>query len=166
MSRAIRSIEKKWKDISPGFAFEYSFIDEEVEALYRSEERLSRAVTLFTYIALFLASLGLFGLVMFSVERRIKEIGVRKVLGARIIDIVALLSKDFVRLMLLANFFALPLAYILINKWLQSFAYRIDLGIWIFIVSGMAALLASFLTISFQTIKAATANPVESLRYE
>jgi putative ABC transport system permease protein len=166
MSQAIRSIEKQWKNISPGFAFEYSFIDKEVEALYRSEKRLSRAVTLFTYIALFLASLGLFGVVMFSVERRVKEIGVRKVLGARIIDIVALLSKDFIRLILLANLLALPIAYFLINKWLQSFAYRINLSIWIFIISGMSVLLTSFLTISFQTIKAATSNPVDSLRYE
>jgi len=164
--QAIRSIEKKWKNLSPGFAYEYSFIDEEVEALYRSEKRLSRAVTLFTYIALFLASLGLFGVIMFSVERRVKEIGVRKVLGAGIIDIVALLSRDFMRLILLANLLALPIAYFLIHKWLQSFAYRIDLSIWVFIVSGIATLFISLLTISFHTIKAATANPVDTLRYE
>lgn len=166
MSRAIQSIEKQWKDVSPGFAFEYSFIDDEVDALYRSEKRLNRAVTLFTYIALFLASLGLFGLVMFSVEKRVKEIGVRKVLGARTLDIVALLSRDFIRLVLLANLIALPLAYILINSWLQSFAYRVDLSVWIFIVSGLAVLVVSLLTVSYQTIKAATANPVDSLRYE
>jgi len=166
MSWAIRSIENKWKEISPGFAFEYSFIDDEVDALYRSEKRLNRAITFFTYIALFLASLGLFGLVMFSVERRVKEIGVRKVLGARTLDIVALLSKDFIRLVILANLIALPLAYILINNWLQSFAYRIDLSAWIFVISGMAVLVISLLTVSYQTVKAATANPVDSLRYE
>ena len=166
MSRAIQLIEKQWKALSPGFAFEYSFIDEEVEALYRSERRLNRAVTLFTYIALFLASLGLFGLVLFSVEKRVKEIGVRKVLGAGTLDIVTLLSKDFIRLVLLANLIALPLAYVLINKWLQSFAYRVGLSAWIFIFSGLAVLVVSLLTVSFQTIKAATANPVDSLRYE
>jgi putative ABC transport system permease protein len=166
MTRAIRLIEKQWKDLSPGFAFEYSFIDEEVEALYMSERRLNSAVTLFTYIALFLSSLGLFGLVMFSVEKRVKEIGVRKVLGAGTLDIVALLSKDFIRLVLLANLIALPLAYVLINKWLQSFAYRVELSVWIFILSGLAVLVVSLLTVSFQTIKAATANPVDSLRYE
>jgi len=166
MSRAIRFIEDRWKEISPGFAFEYSFIDEEVDALYRSEKRLNRAVTFFTYIALFLASLGLFGLVMFFVERRVKEIGVRKVLGARIIDIVALLSKDFIRLVLLANLIAVPLSYTLINKWLQSYAYRIDLSAWIFIVSGFLVLVISLLVVSYQTVKAATANPVDSLRYE
>jgi putative ABC transport system permease protein len=166
MSRAIQLIEKQWKDLSPGFAFEYSFIDDEVEALYRSEKRLNRAITLFTYIALFLASLGLFGLVMFSVEKRVKEIGVRKVLGARTLDIVALLSKDFIRLVLLANLIALPLAYTMIRKWLQSFAYRVDLNVWIFIVSSLAVLVVSLLTVSYQTVKAATANPVDSLRYE
>ena len=166
LSRAIQLIEKKWKDLSPGFAFKYSFIDEEVEALYRSERRLNRAVTLFTYIALFLACLGLFGLVLFSVEKRFKEIGVRKVLGAGTLDIMALLSKDFIRLVLLANLIALPLAYFLINKWLQSFAYRIGLSVWIFILSGLAVLVVSLLTVSFQTVKAAAANPVDSLRYE
>lgn len=166
MSRAIQIIEKQWKDLSPGFAFEFSFIDDEVDALYRSEKRLNRAVMLFTYIALFLASLGLFGLVMFSVEKRVKEIGVRKVLGARTLDIVALLSKDFIRLVLLANLIALPLAYTLINRWLQSFAYRVDLSVWIFIVSGLAVLVVSLFTVSYQTIKAATANPVDSLRDE
>ena len=166
MTRAIPLIENKWKDLSPGFAFKYSFIDEEVEALYRSERRLNRAVTLFTYIALFLACLGLFGLVLFSVEKRVKEIGVRKVLGAGTMDIVALLSKDFIRLVLLANLIALPLAYFLINKWLQSFAYRVELSVWIFILSGLAVLVVALLTVSFQTVKAATANPVDSIRYE
>jgi putative ABC transport system permease protein len=166
LSRAIRFIEDRWKGISPGFAFEYSFIDEEVDALYRSEKRLNRTVTFFTYIALFLACLGLFGLVMFSVEQKVKEIGVRKVLGARTLDIVALLSKDFIRLVLLADFIAMPLTYILIDKWLQSYAYRIDLSAWIFILSGLAVLVVALLTVSYQTIKAATANPVDSLRYE
>jgi putative ABC transport system permease protein len=166
LSRAIRFIEERWKEISPGFAFEYSFFDDEVDALYRSEKRLNRAVTFFTYIALFLASLGLFGLVMFSVERRVKEIGVRKVLGARTWNIMALLSRDFIRLVILSNLIALPLAYILIDKWLQSYAYRIDLRAWIFIVSGFAVLVISLLVVSYQSIKAATANPVDSLRYE
>jgi putative ABC transport system permease protein len=166
LSKAIQLIEKKWKDLSPGFAFKYSFIDEEVEELYQSERRLNRAVTLFTYMALFLASLGLFGLVMFSVQKRVKEIGVRKVLGAGTLDIVALLSKDFIRLVLLANLIALPLSYILINKWLQSFAYRVGLSVWIFIFSGLTVLAIALLTVSVQTIKAATANPVDSIRYE
>ena len=166
MLRAIRFIEDRWKEISPGFAFEYSFIDDEVDALYRSEKRLNKSVTFFTYIALFLASLGLFGLVMFSVERRVKEIGVRKVLGAGTLDIVALLSKDFIRLVLLANLIALPLSYFLINKWLQSYAYRIELGAGIFIVSGFTVLVISLLVVSCQAIKAAAANPADSLRYE
>lgn len=166
MSQAIQSIENQWKKISPGFAFKYSFIDDEVDVLYQSEKRLTRAITFFTYIALFLASLGLFGLVMFSVEKRVKEIGVRKVLGAGTLYIVALLSKDFIRLILLANLIALPLAYAIINKWLQSFAYRIDLSVWIFVVSGFTVLVISLLVVSYQTVKAAAANPVDSLRYE
>ena len=166
MSQVIQYIENKWKEISPGFAFAYYFIDDEVDALYRSEMRLSGNLTLFTYIALFLASLGLFGLVMFSVERRVKEIGVRKVLGARTSDIVTLLSRDFLRLVLWANLIALPLGYYIIYKWLQSFAYRIDLNVWIFTISGLAALAVALLTVSFQSIKAAMANPVDLLRYE
>jgi hypothetical protein len=164
--RVIHHIERAWKKISPGFAFSYSFIDDSVEALYRSEHRLDRSLTWFAYIALFLASLGLFGLAMFSVERRMKEIGVRKVLGAKIFNIVALISKDFTKSILLANCIALPLAAFVVHRWLQGFAYRANLSLSIFIVTVLISIGTAGLTVVYQTVKAAISNPVDSLRYE
>jgi len=166
LAPTIRAIEDKWKKISPGFALKYSFIDDEVDALYRSEKRLSSSVTLFTCMALFLANLGLFGLTLFSVERRVKEIGIRKVCGARISNIVVLISKDFFKGILIANSLALPVAYFAVDKWLRGFAYRTNMGIWIFALSSVLSFVFAGLTVAYRANRAALANPVDSLRYE
>ena len=141
-------------------------LDEAYDNLYKSEIRLNIFFLLFTLIAIIISSLGLFGLASFTAERRTKEIGIRKVLGASVPSIVIFISKGFTKWVLLANIIAWPVAYYFMNKWLQNFAYRIDLSVWIFILSGLAAFGIALLTVSYQSIKAATSNPVDSLRYE
>lgn len=128
--------------------------------------RLSRLFSIFTGIAIFIACLGLFGLASFTVEQRTKEIGIRKVLGASISGIVIILSKEYVKWIVLANVLAWPAAYVVMNQWLKNFAYRTDIGISTFFLSAVLALVIALLTVSYQSIKAALANPVESLRYE
>ncbi len=166
LSQTLSFIEKKWKETTPGFAFTYSFFDEAVDALYQAEERLNLSLRFFTVVAVLLACLGLFGLSLFSIEQRTKEVGIRKVLGAGIIDIVTLLSRDFLRWVAAATVIAWPLSFYAISKWLQSFAYRTDLSLWIFVVATAAVLGIAVLTVAYQALKAAVANPVDSLRYE
>lgn len=166
LSQTLSFIEKKWKKITPGFAFTYSFFDEAVDALYQAEERLNLNLRFFTVVAVLLACLGLFGLSLFSIEQRTKEVGIRKVLGAGIIDIVTLLSRDFLRWVAAATVIAWPLSFYAISKWLQSFAYRTNLSLWIFAVATAAVLGVAVLTVAYQAIKAAVANPIDSLRYE
>ena len=166
LSQTLRLIEKKWKKITPGFAFTYSFFDEAVDALYQAEERLNLSLRFFTIVAVLLACLGLFGLSLFSIEQRTKEVGIRKVLGAGIIDIVTLLSRDFLRWVATATVIAWPLSFYAISKWLRSFAYRTNLSLWIFAVATVAVLGVAVLTVAYQAIKAAVSNPVVSLRYE
>ena len=158
--------EKTWDSLFPNNVFRYYFLDDQFGRLYETEERLIRIVGSFTLLSILLSCLGLFGLAAFMAEKRTKEIGIRKVLGASVSNITVLFSKDFVRLIALANGLAWPIAYIAIQKWLQNFAYRINMGLWIFVVSAALVLFIALLTLSFQTIKAATANPVNSLRYE
>jgi len=141
-------------------------LDEAYDNLYKSEIRLNIFFRLFTLIAIIISSLGLFGLASFMAERRTKEIGIRKVLGASVPSIVIFISRGFTKWVLLANILAWPVAYYFMNKWLQNFAYRIDLSVWIFFLSGLAAFGIALVTVSYQSIKAATANPVNSLRYE
>ncbi len=159
-------IEQQFRLIAPGASFQYAFLDEIFDRMYRAEERLSRIFTAFAALAIFIACLGLFGLAAFTAERRTKEIGIRKVLGASVSGIIALLSKEFVKLVLVANVMAWPVAYGMMNKWLQDFAYRIDISWWVFALAGGLALIVALLTVSAQAIKAALANPVETLRYE
>jgi len=166
LSQTLSFIEKKWKEIAPGFAFTYSFFDEAVNELYRSEERLNLSLRFFSGVAVFLACLGLFGLALFSIEQRTKEVGIRKVLGAGITDIVSLLSKDFLRWVAAATIIAWPLSFYAASKWLQSFAYRTNLSLWIFAGATAAVLGVAVLTVAYQALKAAVANPVDSLRYE
>ena len=166
MRSGLQYVENVCRSIEPEFPFEFHFMDEAFEGLYHSERRMSHLISAFTYIAIFIACLGLFGLSSFSANRRKKEVGVRKVMGASISDIVRLLAKEYLILIGLANIIAWPAAYYLMNKWLQGFAYRTTMTVWIFILSGLAALVIAFLAVSYQTIKAASANPVESLRYE
>jgi putative ABC transport system permease protein len=145
---------------------DYYFLDENFNELYQAERRTGKIAGAFTVLAVFIAVLGLFGLASFATEQRTKEIGIRKMLGASLAGIVGLLSKDFVRLVLFANLIAWPSAYLAMNKWLQDFAYRIDIGWWVFALAGGMALVIALLTVSTQAIKAALANPVEALRYE
>ncbi len=154
------------KKFSPIFPFSYSFFDEVIERAYFTEQRMSRAFGAFALLAVFIACLGLFGLSAFAAEQRTKEIGIRKVLGASVSAITYLLSWEFSKWVIISNLVSWPIAYIIMYRWLQNFAYRIDLGIGSFILSSLAALCIALLTVSFQTIKAATANPVDSLRYE
>jgi putative ABC transport system permease protein len=141
-------------------------LDGDFDELYRREMKLMQIFGLFSLLAIFVACLGLFGLVAFMAERRTKEIGIRKTLGASIPDLTLLLSKEFIKLVIVANFVAWPIAYYAMNLWLQQYAYRIQPGLGIFIISGTLALIIALSTISYQAIKAARANPIDSLRYE
>jgi putative ABC transport system permease protein len=166
ISETLSFIEEAWKELVPGEPFSYFFLNEDFDRQYRAEVQVQAIVSLFTIMGMVIACLGLFGLTSFSVEQRKKEIGIRKVLGLANHKIVYLLVKDFLILVLIANVVALPVGWLSMNKWLQNFAYRTNMSIWIFLLSGFAAFAIALLTVSFQTIKAATANPVDSLRYE
>jgi putative ABC transport system permease protein len=166
ISSLLRSIESSWHKLNPNEPFEYSFLDEDFQKNYDAENRLASIVSYFTLIAILICCLGLFGLATFSAEQRIKEIGVRKVLGASVAGIVGLLSKDFLKLVVIAIVIATPLAWYVMHSWLQDFAYRISLSWWIFLLAGIIAAVIAFITISFQAIRAANANPVKSLRTE
>jgi putative ABC transport system permease protein len=163
---AISHIEKTWKKFLPDTPFEYTFLDENFERLYKSEQKQGTIFTVFACIAIFIASLGLLGLSAFSITQRIKEIGIRKVLGASVSSIVGLFSKDFLKLVIIAAVIAFPVAWYGMNNWLQDFAYRTNISWWIFLIAGIIAASIALFTISVQAIKAALANPVESLRTE
>ncbi|NIR49132.1 FtsX-like permease family protein [candidate division KSB1 bacterium] len=150
----------------PGQPFEYYFLDSHFDQLYRSEQRLGEIFKYFAFLAIFIACLGLFGLAAYTAEQRTKEIGIRKVLGASVAGIVGLLSKDFVKMVLIANVIAWPIAWYAMHRWLQNFAYRIDIDWFVFALAGGLALIIALATVSSQAIKAALINPVESLRYE
>jgi len=160
------SIETSWHKLNPNEPFEYSFLDEDFQKNYQAENRLSSIVNYFTIIAILISCLGLFGLATFSAEQRTKEIGVRKVLGASVGNIVGLLSKEFLKLVFIAIVIASPVAWWAMNKWLQDFAYRTGIGWTVFVITASIALIIALLTISFQAIKAAIANPVRALRSE
>jgi predicted permease len=163
---AIAAAQGIWKTNFPGEPFSYKFVDEEFDNLYRSDAKSSGLMSVFAVIAVIISCLGLFGLAAFTAEQRGKEIGIRKVLGATVSGIVSLLSIDFIVLIIVALVIASPLAWWLMNLWLQNFAYRIDMQWWVFILAGTISVLIAFITISFQAIKAAVANPVKSLRSE
>ncbi|HXL54953.1 MAG TPA: ABC transporter permease [Chitinophagaceae bacterium] len=162
----IVQIENKWKAMLPGQPFSYSFMDEQFNNMYRTEQRISEISITFAILAILIACLGLFGLVTYAAEQRIKEIGIRKVLGASVTNLVGMLSKDFLKLVTISALIAFPVAYWAMNKWLQDFAYRVTISWWMFVAAGAAALLIALITVSFQSIKAAIANPVKSLRTE
>jgi putative ABC transport system permease protein len=163
---AIAHMESTWASLFPDNAFEYSFLDEHFETLYKADMQVSEIIGMLASLAIIISCLGLFGLASYSAERRIKEIGIRKVLGASVQQVVSMLSRDFVKLVLIANVVAWPIAWFMLNRWLSDFAYRINISWWVFIIAGVAALLIALLTVSFQAIKAAIANPVKSLRTE
>jgi putative ABC transport system permease protein len=163
---ALAHIESTWKKFLPDAPYQFTFLDENFARLYTSEERQKTLFTLFACLAIFIACLGLFGLSAFAISQRIKEIGIRKVLGANISTIVTLLSKDFLKLVVISAIIAFPVAWYAMNKWLQDFAYRITIPWWIFLIAGIIAAVIALITISFQAIKAAISNPVKSLRTE
>ena len=162
----ISFLREKMKQVDPLRPFEYAFLDDSFDAQYRAEERLSQIFSYFTVLAIFIACLGLFGLASFTAEQRTKEIGIRKVLGSSISGIVVLLSKEFTKWVLIANVIAWPIAYYSLNKWLEGFAYRTHITFLSFVISAIISLVIALLTVSYQALRAATANPVDSLRYE
>jgi len=162
----LQDMEKIWSKFTGGQPFEYIFFDENFAKFYSAEQRTGHVFTVFSVLAICIACLGLFGLVAFTTEQKTKEIGIRKVLGASVSGIVLMLSKVFIRWVLFATFIAVPFAYLIMKRWLEDFAYRISIGIDIFILSGFIALIIALLTVSYLSIKSATANPVDSLRYE
>jgi ABC-type antimicrobial peptide transport system permease subunit len=166
ISPTINAIETSWKKLVPAFPIQYTFLDEQIDDLYRSEQRVEKVVNTFSFLALLIACLGLFGLASYTAEQRTKEVGIRKVLGASASGIVLLLSKEFTRYVIIANLIAWPTAYLVLNKWLQNFAYHIDLSWWFFLSAGMLALIIAVLTVSWQAIRVAITNPVKALRYE
>jgi putative ABC transport system permease protein len=159
-------LERAWKKYFPETPLDYTFLDENFDRLYQAEQRQATLFTTFACIAIFIACLGLFGLSAFSISQRIKEIGIRKVLGADVSTIVGLLSKDFLKLVGVAAVLAFPVAWYFMNNWLQDFAYRISMPWWVFIIAGIGAALIALITISFQAVRAAITNPVKSLRTE
>jgi predicted permease len=164
--RALKSMERLAKQFNPAYPFAYRFADESFREQYKSETLVGKLANYFAVIAIFIACLGLFGLAMFTAEQRTKEIGVRKVLGASVPSIVALLSKDFLKLVLIAIIIASPLAWWAMHNWLSDFAYRVDIEWWVFALAGLVAVAIAQLTVSFQSIKAALMDPVKSLRSE
>jgi putative ABC transport system permease protein len=166
MRSTIGFINKKWSQFVPAYPLDYKFMDETYGAMYKSEEKLSELLWIFTIMAIFIGCMGLFALAAFSAEQRTKEIGIRKVLGADLFNIMGLLSKNFLLMVLIASLLAFPVAWWAMNNWLKDFPYRVHISWWIFAIAIVAALLIAFITVSFQSIKAATSNPVKSLRTE
>ena len=162
----LTAMEKNWKKIYPDEPFNYSFLNESITWLYGQEQSTSWLVNAAMVITIFISCMGLFGLAMFTAQRRTKEIGIRKVLGASVADITTMINKDFVRLVLIALIIASPVAWYFMHQWLQDFVYRTNISVWIFVFAGMAAILIAVLTVSIHAIKAALANPVKSLRTE
>ena len=166
MKASLATMQQIWKELYPEKPFSYWFLDENFAHQYRTETQFGKTFSLFAILAIIISCMGLLGLVAYSVERRRKEIGIRKVLGASVIEITMMLSSKYIKLMILAIIFASPIAYYFMEKWLQDFAYRIDIEWWIFALSGIVAIVIALLTVSYQSIKAALANPVKSLRTE
>jgi putative ABC transport system permease protein len=159
-------LQKTWKEFAPQYPFDYFFLDEEMNQFYQSDIRLLKVLGIFSGLAICIACMGLLGLSMYAAKQRVKEIGIRKVLGAGILNITSLMTKDFLKLVLVAALISFPLAWWATNAWLEDFAYRIHLNAWVFIMAGCSVLFIALLTVSVLAVKAALANPVKSLRRE
>jgi len=166
LQEGLQQIEKVWREFLPNRPFEYQFLDQRYQQLYEAEQDQSHLFTIFSGLAIFIACLGLFGLATFNTQQRVKEIGRRKVLGASVASILRLLSKEIVVLILVANLIAWPVAWYFMNKWLDTFAYHVDMGLLVYLLAGAVAVLVALVTVSSQTIKAAMTNPSNTLRYE
>jgi putative ABC transport system permease protein len=162
----LAAMKKQWDSYHTEEPFTYAFMDDLFNKTYAAEQKTAIILNIFAVLTIFVACLGLFGLVTYTAEQRTKEIGIRKVLGASITQVTQMLSREFLQLVLIASLIAFPVAWWGMNKWLQSFAYRIDISWWVFAVAGLSALLIALITVSFRAIKAALANPVKSLRTE
>jgi putative ABC transport system permease protein len=166
LQQLVKQVEAAYKKVAPSMPFSYRFMDESFNKMYRAEQRMGNVGLSFALLAILIACLGLFGLVTYMAEQRTKEIGVRKVLGASVSNIIGLMSRDFLLLVLISAVIAFPVAYFMMHRWLQDYAYRVGIGWWVFIAAGLATLVISLLTVSFQAIRAALSNPVKSLRTE
>ena len=166
IKEALASVKKDYSKAAPVYPFEYSFLDQKFDKLYKADIRQQTLAAIFSGLAIFVACLGLFGLASFTATKRTKEIGVRKVLGSTTQNIVMLLSKDLLKPVLLATIIAIPIGYYAMNKWLEDFAYKTSLSWWIFVLAAMITIIIALITVCFKAIKAAIANPVESLRSE
>lgn len=165
-SETVKAIERSWKKFVPGRPFNYTFLDESLAELYHAEQTSKKVFSVFSVLAILIACIGLLGLIAYSIQQRIREIGIRKVLGASTGNILMLLGKNYFKLIVIANLLAFPVAWLAMHQWLQDFAYRVSIGWWVFAASGLLALLIAGITLSFQAVKAAVANPVKSLRTE
>jgi len=163
---SLDNIKKEWKQLNEQYPFEYFFMDEQLNRFYKTDIRLMQILGIFALLAIVIACMGLFGLSIYTARQRTKEIGIRKVLGASVAGITVLLSKDFLKLVLIASIISFPVAWWAMNNWLQDFAYRIHIGAGVFVIAAVAAMLIALLTVCVQAIKAAVANPVRSLRTE
>jgi putative ABC transport system permease protein len=162
----LQSVSRLYKEVNPGEDFTFSFLSDEIADLYQKEKKLSQIYLVFTIIALFITAIGIFVIAIYDAQRRTKEIGIRKVNGAQIGEIMLMLNKDFVKLVLLAFIIACPIVWYAMHKWLENFAYKIDISWWIFILAGLLAIGIAVLTVSWQSWRVAGRNPVESLKYE
>jgi ABC-type antimicrobial peptide transport system permease subunit len=165
-TEALAEMERVARKYNPAYPFQYDFADEEFARQYKSETMIGQLAKYFAFLAIFISCLGLFGLSAFTAEQRTKEMGIRKVLGASVTSLVTLLSKDFLKLVVIAFVIAAPLAWYAVNQWLRNFEYKAPVGWWTFALAGVLSLLIALLTVSFQSIRAALANPVKSLRSE
>jgi putative ABC transport system permease protein len=163
---AVNVVSKQFKDLYPDQPYEYKFLDDTINSLYTTEVKLGKIFGYFAGLAILIACLGILGLSVYSTQQRTKEIGIRKVLGATIGGIIKELSKDFLKPVVIAAIIATPIAWLGMHKWLEDFAYKVNISWWVFVLAGIAAIIIAFITISFQSIKAALANPVKSLRTE
>ncbi len=166
IKKTIAQIEETWKSILPDFPFSYTFLDDRYDQMYRNEARLSKIIMLFSLIAIFISCLGLFGLISFIVQQKTKEIGIRKILGSSVWEIVLLLSKTYIGWILVANAIAFPIAWFAMKQWLDNYAYHTSFNVWVFVIALLISFLIALLTVSIQSVKAANRNPVNALRYE
>src|SRR5258706_6541229 len=162
----IQAVEKSWKTLAPGQPFQYSFLDQDFGRMYASEQKLGDIFGICAGLAIVIACLGLFALTAFTAEQRTKEIGIRKVLGASVAGIIVLLSKEFGKLIVIAFIVAAPLAWLGVDWWLKNYTYKADVGVFVYLIAGVLAFVIAWLTMSYQSFRAATSNPVESLRAE
>jgi putative ABC transport system permease protein len=166
MDKVLSMLSDKWKKYCSDEPFDYSFLDQDFQRNYNAEVKTMSIVSIFTGISIFISCLGLFGLAVFTAQQRTKEIGIRKVLGASVLNITTMLSKDFVRLVLIAIVIASPLAYYFMHEWLNDFAYRTNINVWVFMLAAAVAIAFAVITVSIQAVRSAMVNPVESLRTE